>query len=254
MKAATTQACSPATKEYSDDRFDQQDPGLRLRQLRLRDGLPLQRGPVQLRMRVATEPAERDPDAPGVLGVLLENHARFLGFLERRLGSRDDAEDILQEAFVRSIGRTDALESAESATAWFYRVLRNAIIDHHRRQSTRDRALVGLAAEEQQEVPGSDQELDAVACACVMSLVDTLKPEYGTALRRVDLDGLSVRGFAEEAGITPSNAGVRLHRARAALKRQLARACGTCLEHGCLDCRCGGTAGDGVSSRDREPQ
>ena len=160
------------------------------------------------------EPAERDPHAPDVLRVLLENHARFLGFLERRVGSRDEAEDILQEAFVRSIGRADSLRSPESATAWFYRVLRNAIVDHHRREGTRSRAYLQLAAETEAEAAGPDQELEAVACACVTAMVDTLKPEYGAALRRVDLEGASVRGFAEEAGITPGNAGVRLHRAR----------------------------------------
>jgi len=190
----------------------------------------------------ATEPAERDPNAPDVLRVLLDNHARFLGFLERRVGSRDEAEDILQEAFVRSIGRMDDLRSSESATAWFYRVLRNAIIDHHRREGTRSRALLQLAAEADDASGDPDEELEAVACACVTALVDTLKPEYGAALRRVDLEGVSVRGFAEETGITPGNAGVRLHRAREALRRQLARSCGTCLEHGCLDCRCGGPA------------
>lgn len=189
---------------------------------------------------VTPGPAERDPHAPDVLGLLLDNHARFLRFLERRVGSRDDAEDILQEAFVRSVGRTDALQSAESATAWFYRVLRNALIDHHRREGTRSRAFERLAAESEAEPVGVDQELEAVACACVTALVDTLKPEYGAALRRVDLDGISVRRFAEEAGITPGNAGVRLHRAREALRRQLARSCGTCLEHGCLDCNCRG--------------
>jgi RNA polymerase sigma-70 factor (ECF subfamily) len=193
-------------------------------------------------MPVELDPAERDPQGAGVLGVLLGNHARFIAFLERRVGSRDVAEDILQEAFVRGLGHADALESAESATAWFYRVLRNAIVDHHRREGTRQRALVGLAAQSETEAPGPDEELETVACACVMSLVDTLKPEYGAAIRHVDLEGQSVRGFAEEAGITPSNAGVRLHRARAALRRQLARSCGTCLEHGCFDCQCGGPA------------
>jgi DNA-directed RNA polymerase specialized sigma24 family protein len=69
-------------------------------------------------------------------------------------------------------------------------------------------------------------------------LVGTLKEEYGAVLRRVDLDGLSVRGYAEESGITPGNAGVRLHRAREALRRQLARSCGTCVAHGCFDCQC----------------
>lgn len=186
----------------------------------------------------ATGPAaaERDPHVPEVLRALLDNHARFLAFLERRVESRDVAEDILQEAFVRSLGR-EQLPSAESATAWFYRVLRNAIVDHHRRQSARSRTLDRYTAETESAVT-TDPDLEAIACECVTALVDTLKPEYGAALRRVDLDGLSVKAYAGEASITPGNAAVRLHRAREALRRQLARSCGTCLEHGCLDCRC----------------
>jgi RNA polymerase sigma factor (sigma-70 family) len=135
------------------------------------------------------ESAERDPSAPDVLRVLLDNHARFLGFLERRVGSRDEAEDILQEAFVRSLGRTDALRSPQSATAWFYRMLRNALIDRHRREASRNRALVRLAAETEEWTADPDPELEAVVCACVTALVETLKPEYGAALRRVDLTG-----------------------------------------------------------------
>jgi RNA polymerase sigma-70 factor (ECF subfamily) len=181
--------------------------------------------------------AERDPEIPEVLEVLLDNHQRFLAFLERRVGSRDEAEDILQEAFVRSLDHAPSLRSSTSATAWFYRVLRNAVTDHFRRQDTRGRALDQFAAEtKDSETP--DAELEALVCGCVLSLVETLKPEYGAAIRRVDLDGLSVRDFAAEAGVTPGNAGVRLHRAREALGRQLARSCGTCLTHGSLDCRC----------------
>ena len=185
----------------------------------------------------ASEVAERDPGTPEVLQVLVDNHARFLAFLERRVGSRDEAEDILQEAFVRSLDHASSLRSSTSATAWFYRVLRNAVTDHYRRQDTQGRALDRFAGEtEASDAP--DSELEAVVCQCILSLVETLKPEYGAAIRRVDLDGLSVRDFAAEAGVTPGNAGVRLHRAREALGRQLARSCGTCLTHGCLDCRC----------------
>ena len=182
---------------------------------------------------------ERGPTEPGVLQVLLENHARFLAFLERRVGSRDVAEDILQEAFVRSLEHAQSLQSSESAVAWFYRVLRNSLIDHFRRQGSRGRALEQLAIEAGGDDAGADQELETVACRCVMSLLDTLKPEYATAIRRVELDGVSVRSYSEEAGITPGNAGVRLHRAREALRRQLVRCCGTCLSHGCFDCECG---------------
>jgi RNA polymerase sigma-70 factor (ECF subfamily) len=110
--------------------------------------------------------------------------------------------------------------------------------DYFRRKESRGRALERLAAQPDQSEP-PDSELETVVCACVLSLLDTLKPEYAAAIRRVDLDGTSVHNYSEEVGITPSNGGVRLHRAREALRRQLARCCGTCLTHGCLDCQCG---------------
>jgi RNA polymerase sigma-70 factor (ECF subfamily) len=170
------------------------------------------------------------------LATLLENHSRFLGFLERRLGSRDEAEDLLQDALVKSLDRAPPL-AGEAVIAWFYRVLRNALTDHYRRQGSRGRAVTRLAAESPAAAE-PDPELEAAVCACVMGLLDTLKPEYAAAIRQVDLEGASVRSYAEEAGITPTNAGVRLHRARETLRKQLVRACSTCLEHGCLDCVC----------------
>lgn len=186
---------------------------------------------------------ERDVREPEVLRALIENHARFLAFVERRVGNRDVAEDILQEAFVRGTARADSLRDSESLVAWFYRILRNAIVDHARRQSARDRALEQMVAEGETESIEQDAELEAVVCGCVLSLLETLKPEYGAAIRRVDLEGASVRGYGEEVGISATNAGVRLHRAREALRKQLARSCGTCLTHGCFDCRCVGAGG-----------
>lgn len=183
----------------------------------------------------SADPLERSPDE--TLRVLLDNHARFLAFVERRVGSREDAEDILQEAFVRSLDRASSLRNSASATAWFYRVLRNALTDYFRRQGSRGRAISRLTVET--DLPADpDSEVEAVVCACILSLLETIKPEYGAAIRRVDLDGVSVRDYAEESGITPGNGGVRLHRAREALRKQVARTCGTCLEHGCLDCVC----------------
>jgi RNA polymerase sigma factor (sigma-70 family) len=160
-----------------------------------------------------------------------------LRFLEARLGSRDEAEDILQEAFVRGVERAGTLRDGESAVAWFYRTLRNAIIDRHRRRGASDRALEAFARElETSQVPPADVK-DAV-CACVRTLSETLKPEYADALRRIEVDGMSVQGYAAEAGIQPNNAAVRVHRAREALRTRVIASCGSCAEHGCLDCTC----------------
>jgi len=170
-----------------------------------------------------------------VVAALVENHREFLRYVERRVGDRATAEEILQDAFVRSIDHGD--EIRESVVGWFYRVLRNAVIDHQRRQAVANRRLEEFAAE---LASGDSEEIARVACRCVGELATTLKPEYADALRRIEVEGVPVKDYADAAGISASNAGVRIFRAREALRKQVARSCGTCAEHGCLDCSCGG--------------
>jgi RNA polymerase sigma factor (sigma-70 family) len=182
------------------------------------------------------------PDAPGpppeILDTLVANHRQFLAFLERRMGSRADAEDLLQDAFVKGLTRGRQVQDAESAVAWFYRVLRNSLTDWYRRRGTEDRARAEWGGREDTAEPPRDEELFGEVCGCVLRLAGTLRPEYAEALRRVDVEGMAVKDFAAEAGISPGNAGVRLHRARTALRDRLVESCGTCTEHGCLDCSC----------------
>lgn len=185
-----------------------------------------------------SHPDQDDRLSPEVVRALVDNHRQFLGFLERRVGSRALAEDILQEAFARGLDKVDHLRSEESAIAWFYRMLRNAVIDHHRRRASASRGLDALAAELAHEQQPSADVADAL-CKCVVALAGTLKPEYASALKRIEVDGLAVKDYAAEAGISSNNAAVRVFRAREALRKQVARSCGTCADHGCLDCNCG---------------
>jgi RNA polymerase sigma factor (sigma-70 family) len=182
------------------------------------------------------DPADAPPSA-AVVEKLVSNHRDFLRFLESRVGSRAEAEDILQEAFVKGMERAGSVRDEESAVAWFYRTLRNTVIDHHRRRGAAGRAMEAFARELDLAVAPS-AEVNATVCACVRALSETLKPEYGEALRRIDVDGISVQGYAAELGIEPNNAGVRIHRARQALRKSVRASCGTCADHGCLDCTC----------------
>jgi len=177
--------------------------------------------------------------SPAAVAALVANHARFLSFLERRVGRRDVAEEILQEAFVRGLSRGAAgrLRDDESAVAWFYRLLRNALVDRARHASAEQRALA-RAALEVDDAAAHDAELAEVVCACVRDLIGTLKPEQARALERIELDGASVRAFADEERLTPGTAAVRVFRARQALRRRVEESCGTCAEHGCLQCEC----------------
>jgi RNA polymerase sigma-70 factor (ECF subfamily) len=175
--------------------------------------------------------------ASDALQSLLSRRNEFLRFVEKRVGSRAVAEDILQSAFVRGIERGGELREQESVVAWFYRMLRNAVIDHYRKEASAGRAMEGFARELQgSQVPSPD--LRNEICHCVSRALTQLKPEYREALEIVDIGEASPGDLAGKAGISTNNATVRVHRARQVLQKQVKLICGACAEHGCVDCRC----------------
>lgn len=168
---------------------------------------------------------------------LAEHHDEFLRFLARRL-PRDVAEDLLHEVFVRGITKADDLRDDEAIVAWFYRALRNATVDHHRRRGASERALAAFLAELDTQLEVPDGTMRAEVCQCVTRVTRDLRPDYAHALQRIEVDGIAVKDFATEEGITAGNAAVRVHRAREALRVRLAQTCGPCAKGGCMQCTC----------------
>jgi RNA polymerase sigma-70 factor (ECF subfamily) len=158
--------------------------------------------------------------------------ADFLRFVRARTRGEVEAEELLQAAYLKATERIETVRDGESTVAWFYRLLRNAIADVGRER----RRAEALPAEAEPAV--TDADLHRAVCACVNDLVPTLKPQWATLVRRVDLEGASVPEVARDEGITPNAAAVRLHRARGALRDKLLVVCGACARHGCLDCGC----------------
>ena len=54
----------------------------------------------------------------------------------------------------------------------------------------------------------------------------------------IEVGGTPVKQFAEQKGLSTNNAGVRVFRAREALKKRVMESCGICAEHGCENCTC----------------
>jgi RNA polymerase sigma factor (sigma-70 family) len=176
-------------------------------------------------------------EGEALVETLLENHRAFLRYLERRVGDRALAEDILQDAFAKVVARPEQAPSDEAVVPWFYRTLRNAAVDQFRRRGAAERVYEAFARElDTQEAPSA--EMEAEICACVSRLAATLKPEYGEALTAIEVAGTPVKVFAEQKGISSSKAAVRVFRAREALKKRVTESCGTCAEHRCVNCTC----------------
>lgn len=171
-----------------------------------------------------------------VVSAVARERARYLKFVRSRVSSDEVAEDILQEATVRAYERANTLRERPAFEGWFFRILRNAIIDFRRRKSSETRGKEALSSEMEDRTEA--QERTEHPCACVVPLLNELKDEYREALSRVEIQDQKVRDFAEEQGISANSAGVRVHRARTALKKRVEATCGSCAATGCHDCCC----------------
>ena len=108
-------------------------------------------------------------------------------------------------------------------------------------------------AREETVVEIDDRGLYDTVWGCVLGLLETLSPDYAAALKTIELEQASLAEYAAATGITPGNAAVRLHRAREALRKQVVRCCGTCIEHGFEGCSCRtANRSDDVSSQHLE--
>lgn len=173
---------------------------------------------------------------PGTAIVrLIEQRSTFLSFVQGRVHDASLADDLLQDSFARAIVHEHEIRDEQCAEAWFYRLLRNAVTDHWRRTRVRERLADELSREAQSEDASTGSP--ARPCGCVRKLVGELKPEYSAVLEQVEVEGMAVKEFAASTGISASNAGARVHRAREALRRKVVATCGGSAD-GCGDCAC----------------
>ena len=175
-------------------------------------------------------------EASQVTATLLGERERFLAFLVGRLGSREAAEDLLQEAYLRTLSGSGDGVAPDKLLPWFFQMLRHAEIDRARARAAEGRAVDRLAQEQPDANP--PPELAAELCRCIGGLLPTLKGVDQTLLRRVDLQDEGLATVARDMELTPNAAVVRLHRARKHLRQRLTQLCGACSTHGCLDCSC----------------
>jgi RNA polymerase sigma-70 factor (ECF subfamily) len=175
-------------------------------------------------------------EARALVQAIGGERARFVHMARSRVGTEADAEDVVQRAMMRAAERAASLEDPARLRAWFYRILRRTIVDHHR-SKPRDARHERLDSAEVCDESGLDAPAPC-GCACAVRLLGELRPAYAEILRRVDFDGQDPAAVAAALRISSTNLYVRLHRARAALRERVERHCGVSSVAPCLDCMC----------------
>jgi RNA polymerase sigma-70 factor (ECF subfamily) len=167
---------------------------------------------------------------------------RLRAFIARRVDSDADADDILQDVFLRIHRHADTVKHHDRLVSWLFQVTRNAIVDYYRAPVRRRELPAGAAPDleaaghhAQDGVEDSDVASPAVRrelAACLGPMMEQLSPLYREAVRVVDLEGLPQQEAAARLGITVSGMKSRVQRGRQALQSQFHTCCQFDLDAG----------------------
>lgn len=148
-----------------------------------------------------------------------ENEAELRGWLRHRLGNPVDADDMLQDLFIKAMRQGEGFCAIGNARAWLFEVARNALADRLRVQ----RQLVELPTDLAYET-AELATVDSLA-ACLPRALSELSHDDREALTLCDLEGLPQDEYARRKGLSLPGAKSRIQRARRRMRERLAQGC-----------------------------
>jgi len=166
-----------------------------------------------------------------------EYQGKIFRYLTRMVGE-DEAEDLTQDVFVKIGQALETFRGESSLSTWIYRIATNAALDKLRRPLNCLQGDKLLPVESITEIKEDEniwtgeladsteqrvirQEMNG----CIREIISTLPEAYRAVIVLSELEGQSNHEIADILGLTLHAAKIRLHRARARLKKELAASC-----------------------------
>jgi RNA polymerase sigma-70 factor (ECF subfamily) len=149
-------------------------------------------------------------------------------------GHPEDAEDVMQDALLKTYRHARHIRKPEAFRTWLYRTVRNACLMKRRRRVDEPSQHVSLDQAvgrddtntrpidvEDRARPADQQLMDAWIGHRLRQALATLSPSFRAIVVLREIEGLSTREVATITGLSEANVKTRLHRARLTMRRQL---------------------------------
>lgn len=166
-----------------------------------------------------------------------EYSARILRYLSRMVGETN-AEDLTQDVFVKVGLALGDFRGDSQLHTWIYKIATNTALDWLRRSSTRKEKNESIQMDSSRPdgenhhtctpidaIEGEQRFIRQEMNGCIRSVIDTLPEAYRSVLILSELEGIQDSEIAEILGISLQAAKIKLHRARARLKKELEKTC-----------------------------
>jgi RNA polymerase sigma factor (sigma-70 family) len=137
----------------------------------------------------------------------------------RYANNADDAQDLLQEGFIKVYRNLHRFRAEGSFEGWIRRVFVNSSIEHFRKKSLQ---LTKVSEREEGTIGNTDSSaLDNLAEKDIVKLIQELSPGYRTVFNLYVVEGYSHKEIAEQLGISEGTSKSQLARARSILQKKV---------------------------------
>ena len=153
-------------------------------------------------------------------------YERLKVFVLPRIADRNDADDVLQEVFLKIHDNIQSLKETDNFWSWIYQITRNAIVDYYRSKAGRSKNDAGLIDIQKLHIePDKENEATRELTSCLEPMMSTLPKDQREALVLVEFEKLTKQEAAEKIGISVSGMKSRVQRARKKLMKMLLDCC-----------------------------
>ena len=160
-------------------------------------------------------------DATAYDSLVRRHLARATMVARRLLGNTEDAEDLVQEAFIRALDRISTFDQSRAFAPWFFRLLINTGINARKARALRAAEPEGGDFPSKAANPLELAEREELRERFIAALA-ALPPRQRLVVSMFEVDGLSTAEIAEALGISRETVRWHHHQARQALRHALA--------------------------------
>lgn len=152
--------------------------------------------------------------------IWAQHEAGVRALIRAKVANAADTEDLFQEVQLRTYNKLETIRSNETMSGWLFRLTRNAIVDHHRKQNRRQ-----PPAESSQEHDPHEPDVVEALGQCVAPFIRELPDDLRKVLTAVDLEGVPQKEYAETHGMKYSTLKSKVQRGRVRLRELFEDCC-----------------------------
>lgn len=155
--------------------------------------------------------------------IWIEYQEPLKRFIKKRVENEQDAQDVLQDVFLKVQSKLKSLTDDNKLESWLYEIARNTIIDYYRKSSKNDRLTI---LDECLECPVKDEKYANIEIAsCLKSMINELPDIYKQAIIMTQFQHVTQKELSQRLGISLSGAKSRVQRGKKLLKGMLSDCC-----------------------------